>query len=239
MLIYVKWRHNLWQCPQLYCTYTHHNIHTAANTHIQITYTRLHTHKYIFEQKLTVAERDGGKPLYRSKKSSSVVTSRKAEKDNNQNNEKAGRQCYCWLIEVWLNTVMEARQPDWDTTEWSMAQHGYGSKTTGLRHHGVEYGSTRLWKQDNWTETPLTAVRYDWDTRLKKYSSTQLRKQDNLTETPPAIKQSHKITTWSRQPTKLRPSSHKDQNTAHFLLLVSSHFLLLVFWHQKNYNLHN
>ena len=94
-------------------THTHtHNIHTTANTHTLHIQDYTHTHKYTFEQKLTVAERDGGKPLYRSKKSSSVVTSRNAEKDNNQNNEKAGRQCYCWLTEVWLNTVMEARQPD-------------------------------------------------------------------------------------------------------------------------------
>ena len=117
--------------------------------------------------------------------------------------------------------------------DWSVAQHSYGSKTTGLRHHAVEYGSTQLWKQDNRTETPwsgtwlntvMEARQLDWDTTdwstvwlrhhwLKKYSSTQLRKQDKLTETPLAIKQSHKITTWSRQqpPTKLRPSSHKDR----------------------------
>ena len=105
----------------------HTNTYTQLQTHTHCIYKITHTHKYTFEQKLTVAERDGGKPLYRSKKSSSVVTSRNAEKDNNQNNEKAGRQYYCWLTEVWLNTVnrtngpwsrvwlstvMEARQPD-------------------------------------------------------------------------------------------------------------------------------
>ena len=195
----------------MYCTHTH-NIHTTANTHTLHIQDYTHTHKYTFEQKLTVAERDGGKPLYRSKKSSSVVTSRNAEKDNNQNNEKAGRQYYCWLTEVWLNTVnrtngpwsrvMEARQPDWDTTAWSMVW---------LRHH--------------------------W---LKKYSSTQLRKQDNLTKTQLAIKQSHKIATRSRQQqlTKLKPSSHKDR-TLPIFCCWSCQFLLLVFSHQKNYSLHN